>query len=194
MSGQAAIRQPGRQPGRVAPRKPLSLSWADPRLRNLVWQVVIVGAVVAAVWWLVDNTMRNLAARRIATGFDFMGRTAGFAIGEHLIEYDSAVSTYGRALVVGILNTLKVAVVGIVLATLLGTIIGVARLSGNWLISRLSAVYVEVARDVPLLLQLLFWYTLLKTLPAPRQAFNPLPGVFASNRGIMVPVLQWQDA
>ena len=188
-SGQAAVR-----PTRAAPRKPLSLSWSDPRVRNVVWQVLIVGAVVAIIWWLVDNTTRNLAARRIATGFDFMGRTAGFAIGEHLVAYDPGSSTYGRALLVGILNTLKVAVVGIVLATLLGTVVGIARLSGNWLISRLSAVYVEVARDVPLLLQLLFWYTLLKTLPAPRQAFNPLPGVFASNRGLMVPSLEWQDA
>ena len=190
MSGQAATLRPIR----AAPRKPLSLSWSDPRVRNVVWQALIVGAVVAVIWWLVDNTTRNLAARRIATGFDFMGRTAGFAIGERLVEYDPASSTYGRALLVGILNTLKVAVVGIVLATLLGTAVGIARLSSNWLISRLSAVYVEVARDIPLLLQLLFWYTLLKTLPAPRQAFNPLPGVFASNRGIMVPSLEWQDA
>ena len=190
MSGQAATLRPIR----AAPRKPLSLSWSDPRVRNVVWQALIVGAVIAVIWWLVDNTTRNLAARRIATGFDFMGRTAGFAIGERLVEYDPASSTYGRALLVGILNTLKVAVVGIVLATLLGTAVGIARLSGNWLISRLSAVYVEVARDVPLLLQLLFWYTLLKTLPAPRQAFNPVAGVFASNRGIMVPSLEWQDA
>ena len=179
---------------RARPRRGLSLSWSDPRLRNLVWQALVLGAVAAAVWWLVDNTTRNLAARRIATGFDFLGRTAGIPIGEHLIDYDPGRDTFARALVVGVLNTLKVALVGIVLATLLGTIIGIARLSGNWLIAKLSAVYVEVVRDVPLLLQLLFWYALLQTLPGPRQAFSPLPGVFLSNRGIRVPVIEGHPA
>ena len=182
-----------RTPGvRAPPRRGLSLSWSDPRLRNIVWQVLILGAVAGLVWYLVGNTTRNLEARRIATGFAFLARTAGIPIGEHLIPYDPAVHTYGRAIWIGVLNTLRVAVVGVVLATLLGTVIGVARLSHNWLVSRLAAVYVEVIRDVPLLLQLLFWYGLLQVLPAPRQAFNPLPGVFLSNRGVEVPTLNWQ--
>src|SRR4051794_10974767 len=115
--------------GRAPPRRGIRLSWSDPLLRNIVWQVLIVGAVAGVIWYLIDNTNRNLAARRIATGFAFLGRIAGIPIGEHLIDYDPAIHTYGRALVVGILNTLKVSVVGIVLATLLGTIIGIGRLS-----------------------------------------------------------------
>ncbi len=191
MSG-AAI-DPRLLPARQAPRKAFSLSWADPRFRNLVWQTVILGTVAAIAWYLVQNTTRNLEARRIATGFAFLARTAGIPIGEHLIDYDPAINTYGRAILIGILNTLKVAVVGVVLATLWGTLLGVARLSKNWLISRLAAVYVEVVRDIPLLLQLLFWYGVLQTLPGPRQAFNPVPGVFLSNRGIKVPAVEWEQ-
>ena len=191
MSGAAA--DPRLVPARQAPRKAFSFSWSDPRFRNAVWQVLILGTVVAIAWYLVHNTNRNLASRRIATGFDFLGRTAGIPIGEHLLSYDPAVDTFGRALVIGVLNTLKVAVVGVVLATVWGTLLGVARLSKNWLISRLAATYVEVLRDIPLLLQLLFWYTLLQGLPAPRQSFHPLPGVFLSNRGIKVPLVTWEQ-
>ncbi len=192
MSG-AAI-DPRLSPVRQAPKKPFQFSWTDPRFRNIVWQALILGTVAAIVWYLVSNTTQNLAARRIATGFGFLGRAAGFPIGEHLIDYDPAINTYGDAIIIGILNTLKVAVVGIVLATVWGTLLGVARLSRNWLISRLAAVYVEVIRDIPLLLQLLFWYSALQSLPAPRQAFNPIPGVFLSNRGFKVPVIDWVPA
>ena len=115
---------------------------------------------------------RNLAARHIATGFGFLGRVAGIPIGESLIPYNPAVNTFGRALLIGILNTLKVAVIGIVLATILGTLIGIGRLSRNWLLARITAFYVETLRDIPVLLQLLFWYTLLQGLPAPRQALH----------------------
>ena len=179
---------------RPPPRRAVRLSWSDPRVRGVVWQVLVVGAVVAVVWYLVGNTNRNLAARHIATGFAFLGRTAGIPIGEHLIPYDPAVDTFGRALVIGILNTLRVAVVGVVLTTILGTLVGVARLSPNWLLARLAGVYVEGLRDIPVLLQLLFWYMLLQGLPAPKQAWRPLPGVFLSNRGIKVPVLDWATA
>ena len=185
---------PRLQPARAAPKKAFQFSWSDPRFRNIVWQVIILGTVAGIVWYLVDNTSRNLQARRIATGFDFMTRTAGIPIGEHLIDYDPAIHTYGRALWIGVLNTLKVAVIGVVLATILGTLVGVARLSKNWLISKISGVYVEVIRDIPLLLQLLFWYSALQALPAPRQSFNPLPGVFLSNRGFKIPVIDWVPA
>ena len=191
MSG--AVIDPRQSPMRAAPKKALSFSWSDPRFRNIVWQVVVLGVVAAITWYLVQNTSRNLAARRIATGFAFLGRTAGIPIGESLIDYDPSVNTYGRALIIGLLNTLKVAVVGVVLATILGTVVGVARLSKNWLIARLSAVYVEVIRDIPVLLQLLFWYTALQGLPAPRNSFHPLPGVFLSNRGIKVPLVEWSS-
>ena len=192
MSG--ATIDPRHSPARQAPKKAFQLSWSDPRFRNIVWQVIIIGTVAAIVWYLVSNTSKNLTARRIATGFDFMARTAGIPIGEHLIDYDPAVHTYGRAIWIGVLNTLKVAVVGVVLATILGTLVGIARLSKNWLIAKISAVYVEVIRDIPLLLQLLFWYSALQALPAPRQSFNPLPGVFLSNRGFKMPILDWVQA
>ena len=176
---------------RAPPKRQLRLSWADERIRAIVWQVLIVGAVAGLIWWLVRNTQHNLEVRRIATGFGFLQREAGLPIGESLIEYTPA-STYLRALTVGVLNTLKVAVVGIVLATILGTLIGIARLSKNWLLAKMAAVYVEVIRDIPLLLQLLFWYTILQTLPPPRQALNPVTGVFLSNRGLRVPFLDWE--
>ena len=125
---------PGERPCRA--ETPDALSWSDPVFRALVWQVVIVGLVVLIVAYLVNNTNRNLAARHIATGFAFLGRVAGIPIGESLLPYDPSVNTFGRALIIGILNTLKVSVVGIVLATILGTLIGIGRLSGNWLLAR----------------------------------------------------------
>ena len=178
---------------RAPPRQPLRLSWSDERVRGIVWQVLVVGIVGAIVWWLWSNTVHNLEVRRIATGFGFLGREAGLPIAESVIEY-SPTDTYLRALTVGLLNTLKVAVVGIVLATILGTLIGIARLSRNWLLARIAGIYVEVIRDLPLLLQLLFWYAILQGLPGPRQALNPVEGVFLSNRGLKLPWIEWQDA
>ncbi|WP_431283143.1 amino acid ABC transporter permease [Humitalea sp. 24SJ18S-53] len=178
---------------RTPPKKGIRFSWADERFRAIIWQVIIVGFVVSVVWWLVRNTQHNLEVRRIATGFGFLTREAGLPIAESLIEYTPQ-DTYRTALIVGILNTLKVAVVGIVLATILGTIMGIARLSKNWLVAKLAGVYVEVIRDLPLLLQLLFWYTILQSLPGPRQAMNPVQGVFLSNRGLKLPWIDWQPA
>lgn len=192
MSGAAA--DPRLHPVRAAPKQRVRLSWSDPVFRNIVWQVLVVGLLVALVAYLVHNTNRNLAARHIATGFAFLARNAAIPIGEHLLEYDPAVSNYGDAMIIGILNTLKVAIVGIVLTTILGTVIGIARLSKNWLVARLAALYVEVLRDIPVLLQLLFWYTLLEGLPTVRNAANPLPGVYLSNRGIKLPLLNWESA
>ena len=183
-----------RQPGRAAPRRRIRLSWSDPLLRAIVWQVLIVGALVGVIFYLAGNTARNLEARHIATGFGFLSHNAGIPIGESLLSYDPAISTYGRAFLIGVLNTLKVAAAGIVLATVLGTLIGIGRLSRNWLVARLSATYVEVVRDLPVLLQLLFWYGLLQTLPAPRQSWRLGEAVFLSNRGIKVPLLNWQPA
>ena len=165
-------------------------SWNDPATRSLLYQVIVVGLVGFAVWYLVSNTLHNLAVRNISTGFGFLGREAGFAIGESPVAYSPA-DTYGRAIWVGLLNTLRVSVVGIVLATLLGTLIGIARLSKNWLVSAVASVYVEVMRNVPLLLQLFFWYAIItENMPGPRQAHEPLPGVFLSNRGLKLPSLQ----
>jgi general L-amino acid transport system permease protein len=190
MSG--ATIDPRLAPRRGPPKKAMTLSWSDPRVRNIVWQVLIIGAVVALVWYLTANTNRNLEARHIATGFGFLFQSASIPIGESLLDFTPSVSTYGRALIIGVLNTLKVAVVGVVLATIFGTLVGVGRLSPNWLLAKITAVYVETLRDIPVLLQLFFWYGLMQTLPAPRQAFHPIPGIFISNRGLKVPVLVWQ--
>ena len=179
---------------RVAPRRPLRLSWSDPRCRAIVWQVVIVGAVMLIAWYLIGNTNRNLASRHIATGFAFLGRIAGIPIGETPIDYNPAGNTYGRALIIGILNTLQVAAVGIVLSTLLGTLIGIGRLSGNWLLARLTAFYVETIRDIPLLLQLFFWYALLQSLPPPARALNVGSVLHLTNRGVSYAVLTWESA
>ena len=183
-----------RMNSRRPPSRGFELSWSDPRLRALVWQVVIIGGVAGLIWYLVSNTMTNLQVRRIATGFGFLDRVAGIPIGEHSIDYDPAVHSYGRAIWIGVLNTLRVSVVGIILSTILGTLVGIARLSKNWLLSRLAAVYVETIRDIPLLLQLFFWYAVVQGLPAPRASLHPVEGVFLSNRGIKVPLLEWQDA
>jgi general L-amino acid transport system permease protein len=179
---------------RAAPRRRFRLSWSDPLFRSIVWQILIVGIVVAVVWYLISNTSQNLAARRIATGFGFLGRVAGIPIGESLLPYDPSVNTYGRALLIGVLNTLQVAVIGIVLATILGVLIGIGRLSKNWLLARLTAFYVETLRDVPLLLQLLFWYTVLQGLPGPKQAWHLGTVAFLSNRGLKLPEFEWQPA
>jgi general L-amino acid transport system permease protein len=153
---------------------------------GLLWQILVVGITFAAVAWLWSNAIHNLSARRISTGFGFLSREAGMPIVDTWLAY-SPKDTYLRAFIVGVSNTLRVAVIGIVLATVLGTSIGIARLSANWLLSRLAAVYVEVLRDIPLPLQLLFWYVLMQGLPGARAAWNPLDGVFLSNRGLMLP-------
>lgn len=166
-----------------------SLSWNDPFTRGVVYQLLLVGLIVAGAWYLLDNTLHNLAVRNITTGFDFLSREAGFAIGESEIAYTPS-STYGRAIAVGILNTLKVSLVGAVAATLWGTILGVARLSSNWLVAKLASAYVEIIRNVPLLLQLFFWYALItENLPGPRNAYH-FAGVFVSNRGLRFPSLE----
>ena len=167
-------------------------SWSRQRLSGLFWQILVVGIAVAVVGWLWSNALHNLSVRRISTGFAFLGREAGMPIADSWIAY-SPKDPYARAFLVGIINTLRVAVIGIVLATVLGTLIGIARLSSNWLLSRLSAVYVEILRDVPLLLQLLFWYVLMQGLPAARSAWKPIDGVYLSNRGLILPSIPIED-
>ena len=179
---------------RGAPKRRMRLSWTDPMFRSIVWQIVIIGLVASIVWYLISNTSQNLAARHIATGFGFLDRVAGIPIGESLLPYNPAVNTYGRAMAIGVLNTLQVAIVGVVLATVLGTVIGIGRLSKNWLLSKITALYVETLRDLPLLLQLLFWYTMLQGLPAPRQSWHLGTAAYLSNRGMKLPALEWQTA
>jgi general L-amino acid transport system permease protein len=175
------------------PKQPLRFAWSDERFRGIVWQVLVVGLVLGVIAWLWRNTVHNLDTRHISTGFAFLWREAGMPIADALIPYRPS-DTYLHALFVGLLNTLRVAVIGIVLATILGTLIGIARLSKNWLLAKLAAIYVEVLRDLPLLLQLLSWYVLLQGLPAARGALNPISGIYLSNRGLVVPTIAWQTA
>lgn len=163
------------------------LSINNPIVRAVLAQLGVALAVALVAWYLVGNTMDNLARLSIASGFGFLDREAGFQIGETLVEFGPQ-DHYSTAFLVGILNTLKVSGIGILLATLLGVVLGVARLSSNWLVARIAAFYVETVRNVPLLLQLFLWYGLLtEGLPGPRQALAPLPGVFLSNRGLKLP-------
>jgi general L-amino acid transport system permease protein len=173
-------------------RRPLRLSLSNERLTGLLWQIVVVGIAVLIVAWLWSNAIHNLSVRRISTGFAFLGREAGMPIADTWLAY-SPKNTYLRAFLVGIVNTLRVAVIGIVLATVVGTLVGIARLSSNWLLSRLAAVYVEVLRDLPLLLQLLFWYVLMQGLPAARAAWKPIDGVYLSNRGLVLPSIPIEE-
>lgn len=162
--------------------------WNDPRLRAALFQLAVIAGVVALGAYLVHNTLVNMARQGIATGFSYLGREASFEIGETLIAYSPA-DGYGRALLVGLLNTLLVAALGAVLSTVLGTVIGIGRLSRNWLVRKLALVYVEALRNLPLLLQLIVWWDLLRvSAPPPRQAWEPLPGVYVSVRGIVFPV------
>jgi general L-amino acid transport system permease protein len=162
--------------------------WRSARGTRIAYQAAALGGAVLVAWFLISNTMANLEERRIASGLGFLQREAGFEIGESMFLRYGAADTYLRALVVGLVNTLTVALIGIVLATGLGTAIGLCRLSKNLLVSRLSAVYIEFVRNVPLLVQLFFWYALItEGLPGPREALSPLPGVFLSNRGIFFP-------
>jgi len=161
--------------------------WRSGRFRDWLFQLLTLTIVGALLWTLFDNLQVNLAHRGITTGFGFLDSEAGFGIITHLIEYSES-STYGRAFLVGLLNTLLVSFIGIILATLFGVVIGVARLSSNWLISRLALGYVELIRNIPLLLQIFFWYfEVLRSLPSPRQSINWGDAIFMNNRGIYLP-------
>jgi general L-amino acid transport system permease protein len=172
----------------VTPRPGRPSPWNDPRIRGVIYQILFIGIVVALAAFLIHNTLANLRRQNIASGFGFLDREAAFGIGESLIAYSPA-DTYARAFLVGLINTLYVSAIGIVLATILGTVMGIARLSSNWLIRKLAQVYVETFRNIPLLLQLFFWWGILRqSAPPPRQAWELLPGVLISNRGVVFPV------
>src|SRR5262245_24145038 len=138
MSSEAA---PALRPKRPPP-------WHDPTVRGIVFQVLFVAAIVGIAAFLVHNTLLNLRRQNNAAGFGFLEREAAFGIGEALIDYSPA-DSYARAFLVGLTNTLFVAALGIVLATILGTVIGLARLSSNWLTRKLAQVYVETFRNIP---------------------------------------------
>jgi general L-amino acid transport system permease protein len=162
-------------------------AWNLPRVRALVFQAVFLGAVLAFFAFILHNTLVNLESRGISTGFGFLSSEAGFGIIQTLIDY-SETSSFGRTFLVGLLNTLLVSALGIVLATVLGFLIGVARLSRNWLVARLAAAYIEVFRNIPLLLQIFFWYfAVLRALPHPRDSLALGEALFLNLRGLYLP-------
>ena len=169
------------------PARSGSAFWNDPRFRSIFFQLLVVGLVAGFGWYLFRNTSANLERQGIASGFEFWNSTAGFGIIMHLIEY-SEESTYGRAFWVGLLNTMLMAGIGVVLATVIGFIVGIARLSSNWLIAKMATVYVETLRNIPLLLQIFFWYfAVLRAVPGPRQSHSLFDAFFVNNRGLYSP-------
>lgn len=160
--------------------------WNDPKIRSIVFQVIALCAVLGFFYYIFQNTLFNMEKRGIKTGFSFLNNEAGFGILMSLIPYDET-HTYGRTFFVGLLNTVLVSVLGIFFATIIGFIVGVARLSNNWLIAKIAAVYVEVLRNIPLLLQIFFWYiAVLQALPLPRQSIT-FAGMAINNRGFAIP-------
>jgi general L-amino acid transport system permease protein len=165
----------------------------DPRVRGIVFQALVIIVLAALVWWIAHNVIANLTRLRIASGFGFLSGRAGFDISESAIAYSSD-STYGRAILVGFINTVIVAVVGIVTATIVGFIIGIGRLSNNWLIRKICTIYVEVFRNIPPLLVIFFWYSgVLAVLPAPRESIHLPFGSFLNQRGFYFPRAMWGD-
>lgn len=161
--------------------------WNDPKYRSLFFQAVLLALVVWGGMTIFNNTTANLERQGISSGFAFMNTTAGFGIITSLIEYTEA-SSYGRAFLVGLINTLLLSFLGIIAATFLGVVIGVARLSNNWLIRQLASVYIETFRNIPLLLQIFFWYfAVLRALPSPRNSVNWGDAFFLNNRGMYSP-------
>ncbi|MFE0585935.1 amino acid ABC transporter permease [Pantoea vagans] len=162
-------------------------SFGNPTVRAWIYQFIAVVAVLGVVGYLVHNTIINLANRGITSGFGFLERTAGFGIVQHLIEYTEG-DTYARVFLVGLTNTLLVSALCIVFASILGFAVGLARLSDNWLLRKLSNIYIETFRNIPPLLQIFFWYfAVLRNLPGPRQALNAFDLAYVSNRGLYVP-------
>ena len=163
--------------------------WRDPRVRAIAYQLLTLVGVVAFAAYIIHNTMDNLSRQGIASGFGFLDKPAGFGIPQTLIEY-KVTSPNWRVFWVGLLNTILVAGIGIALATVLGFVIGLARLSSNWLVARLATVYIEVIRNIPVLLQILFWYfAVLQALPAPRDSIAFIGDLFfLNNRGFYAPM------
>ncbi|WP_407551732.1 amino acid ABC transporter permease [Vibrio parahaemolyticus] len=159
----------------------------NPAFRSAIFQIIAIAALVFFFYTIINNALNNLDARGIATGFGFLNQEAGFGIGLTLIEYNETYS-YGRTFIVGLLNTALVSVLGIILATAIGFTMGVARLSTNWLVSHLAAVYIETFRNIPLLLQIFFWYfAVLQALPSARQSLSLGEAIFLNVRGLYFP-------
>jgi len=160
-----------------------------PGVRSFAVQFLLVALLALACWVLFSTARHNIVTQRIPLGFDFFWIESGFSISQTLIPFSEA-NTYARAFLVGLLNTLFVSVLGVMFATILGFMVGIGRLSQNWIVARLCGGYVEVLRNLPLLFQILFWYlAVLAALPVPRQSFSIFDEIFVNNRGIFIPKL-----
>ena len=160
----------------------------NPENRAVIYQVLVLALVIFTFNYFIGNMFDNVEKRGISTGFAFLNEVAGFGVSQNLIEYDDVSSTYGRVFAVGVLNTLLVSVIAMVFTTIIGLSVGIGRLSSNWLISKLCMIYVEIFRNIPILLQILFWYNVvLAALPSPRQSFVYFDSVFLNNRGFILP-------
>lgn len=165
----------------------------DPKVRGIFYQAVVFIVLVLFIYWIIGNTIENLRRANIASGFGFLSGRAGFDVSQSLIAYSSD-STYARALVVGLLNTLLVAVTGIITASIVGFLVGIGRLSKNWLIRKICTVYVEVFRNIPPLLVIFFWYLgVLSVLPLPRDSIELPFGTYLNSRGLFMPKMVWGD-
>ena len=161
--------------------------WNDPKYRAIFFQIILLLGLGFFLYTIVENTLANMHARGISTGFAFMKEKAGFDILMSLIPFDSD-STYGRTFIVGVLNTLLVTGLGIIFSTILGFIVGVARLSNNWLIKKIATIYIEIFRNIPLLLQIMFWYfVVLRAMPSARNSMSLFDSFFLNVRGLYLP-------
>ena len=159
----------------------------NPETRALIYQILALAGIFIFTYFILNNMFINIEKRGINTGFDFLGSEAGFGIIQSLVEYDEA-NSHGKVFIVGLLNTVLVSVISIFFATIIGLLVGIGRLSKNWMISKLSMIYVETFRNIPILLQILFWYNVvLASLPSPKQSFSYFDTIFFNNRGLYVP-------
>jgi general L-amino acid transport system permease protein len=173
----------------LSPARSTRRTFYDRDVQAVFWQIVVLGIVIGVGFFLVRNTLINLQSRNIQTGYHFLWRESGFDISEYLVPY-SAASTYAQALLVGLLNTLRVAIIGVALATVLGIFVGIGTLSQNWLLARITMGYIHLLRNIPVLLQIILWYTIMindRFLPSPRQA-QPLLGAYLTQRGLYFPI------
>ena len=193
---QSASSAAGITAGKTAPppvTRPVQAIWYNPKIRAWLYQIALLAVLVWAGYEVISNALVNLRESRIATGVGFFDQTAGFSINQTLISYQET-DTYGRAFVIGLLNTILISAIGILFATLIGFLVGIARLSPNWLLSKLAGGYVELIRNLPLLFQILFWYlAVLGALPIPRVSLSFLNMVFLNNRGLFFPSFAFTD-
>ena len=164
-----------------------SAFYNNPENRAIIYQILALVAIFSFTYFVLNNMFTNIEKRGINTGFDFLSSEAGFGILQSLIAYDES-DSHGKVFIIGLLNTILVSIIGIIFASIIGLLVGVGRLSKNWMVSKLSMVYVETFRNIPILLQILFWYNVvLAALPSPRQSMSFMDSVFFNNRGLYIP-------